>query len=100
MQGLCTGRTLLIIFGLVSALVTGAAAAPEKLNVVLIDADDMGYGEIRTLNPERGKIPASHLDSLVADGMTITGANASYFDLEPKRPDIKQVNQSQKKVLR
>lgn len=43
-------------------------------NIVLIFADDMGYGEVHALNPERGKIPTPNLDKLASQGMTFTDA--------------------------
>ena len=31
--------------------------AADKPNIILIYADDMGYGDVQCLNPDRGKIP-------------------------------------------
>ena len=44
-------------------LLCGSAFAAETPNIVFILADDMGYGDVRALNPE-SKIPTPHLDAL------------------------------------
>src|SRR3954449_3864747 len=49
------------------------AAAADKPNVVLILADDLGYGDVRALNPA-GKIPTPHLDRLATPGMAFPDA--------------------------
>jgi arylsulfatase A len=38
------------------------ALAASKPNVLLILADDLGYGDVHCNNPERSKIPPPHLD--------------------------------------
>ena len=38
------------------------AAENAKPNVIFILADDLGYGDVRCYNPERGKIPTPHID--------------------------------------
>jgi hypothetical protein len=47
---------------------------PIKPNIVLIYADDLGYGDVSCYNPERGKIPTPHIDKLAAQGMRFTDA--------------------------
>ena len=47
-------------------------AAP---NIVIILADDMGYGDPACFNPE-SKIATPHIDSLARDGMKFTDAHA------------------------
>lgn len=41
---------------------TAESAAQTRPNVVLILADDLGYGDIGAFNPA-GRIPTPHLDS-------------------------------------
>ena len=41
-------------------------------NIVLIYADDLGYGDIQCYNPVRGKIPTPHVDKLASQGMRFT----------------------------
>ena len=60
-------------------------AAAGKPNVVLILADDLGYGDIQIYNPERGKIPTPNMDSLAAAGMRFTDAHSSSGVCSPSR---------------
>ncbi|MGJ8655210.1 MAG: sulfatase family protein [Akkermansiaceae bacterium] len=57
-------------------------------NIVFIFADDMGYGDVHTLNPERGKIPTPHTDKLAADGITFTDAHTSSSVCTPSRYSV------------
>ncbi|MFM7752030.1 MAG: arylsulfatase, partial [Opitutaceae bacterium] len=51
------------------ALSVSAALAAARPNIVYILADDLGYGDVRILNPGRGKIRTPHLDRLAGEGM-------------------------------
>ncbi|MFP6673643.1 MAG: sulfatase-like hydrolase/transferase, partial [Pirellulaceae bacterium] len=44
-------------------------------NIVIIMADDMGYGDVRTLNPVSG-IPTPNLDALAKQGMTFVDGHS------------------------
>lgn len=46
-----------------------------KPNIVVILVDDMGYGDLKSYNPE-SKIPTPHLDKLASEGMRFTDAHA------------------------
>jgi arylsulfatase A len=61
------------------------SAAAERPNVVLIYADDMGYGEIEELNPERSKIPTPSLNQLAKEGVIFTDAHTSSSVCSPSR---------------
>lgn len=65
-----------------------AVNAAEKPNIVYILADDMGYGDVQCLNPERGKILTPHMDKLAADGMTFTDAHTTSSVCTPTRYSI------------
>jgi len=58
-------------------------AAPPP-NIVFILADDLGYGDLRCLNPD-GKIATPQLDRLAAAGMTFTDAHSSSSVCTPTR---------------
>ena len=60
-----------------SASLYDSKAAPlsGQPNVVVILADDMGYGDVRALNPKSG-ISTPNLDRLVSEGMTFTDAHS------------------------
>lgn len=70
-----------------AACLIGSAAAldaAERPNVVLILADDLGYGDVQCYNPE-GKIPTPNLDRLAAQGMRFTDAHSSSAVCSPTR---------------
>ncbi len=61
-----------------------AAAAGKLPNIVVILADDMGYGELQCLNPE-GKIKTPQLDSIARSGMIFTDAHSGSSVCTPTR---------------
>jgi len=61
------------------------AAAAEKPNILIIYADDLGYGDVQCYNPERGKIPTPHIDKLAAKGMRFTDGHSSSGVCSPSR---------------
>jgi arylsulfatase A len=56
-----------------------------KPNIVYILADDLGYGDVQCLNPQRGKIATPHLDKLASQGMTFTDAHSGSSVCTPTR---------------
>ncbi len=69
------------------ALISGTLSclAGDRLpNIVVILADDMGFGELQCLNPE-GKIKTPQLDSIAASGMTFTDAHSGSSVCTPTR---------------
>lgn len=56
-------------------------------NIVLILADDMGYGDLSCLNPG-SKIPTPHHDRIAGEGMTFTDAHSSSAVCTPSRYSI------------
>ncbi|MDF7809211.1 arylsulfatase [Pontiellaceae bacterium B12219] len=89
----------------VSAFVAGfimsgpALAKPAMPNIVYILADDMGYGDVHCLNPERGKIPTPHMDQLAADGMIFTDAHSGSSVCTPTRYGIMTGRYSWRTIL-
>ncbi len=63
---------------------SSAADAQERPNIVYILADDLGYGDVRCLNPE-SKIPTPRMDQLAAEGMTFTDAHSGSAVCTPTR---------------
>ena len=61
------------------------AATPGKPNIVIIYADDLGYGDVSCYNPDRGKISTPHIDQLAAEGMRFTDAHSSSGVCSPSR---------------
>ncbi|MCL4786702.1 MAG: sulfatase-like hydrolase/transferase, partial [Verrucomicrobia bacterium] len=62
-------------------LVVVAASRP---NIVILYADDMGYGDLAIQNPD-SKIPTPNLDRLAREGMRFTDAHSSSGVCTPSR---------------
>ncbi|MEQ8852400.1 arylsulfatase [Gimesia sp.] len=78
---------LAFVCGLTTLCCTASAVAAEKANdpnIIYILADDMGYGDIKALNPEC-KIDTPHLDQLAHGGMIFTDAHSSSSVCTPTR---------------
>lgn len=71
---------LLICF----ALLWDSLLAAESPNIVILYADDMGYGDLAIQNPN-SKIPTPHLDRLASQGMRFTDAHSSSGVCTPSR---------------
>ena len=80
-------QTLCILAALLTPLATLQAADAAKLkpNIVILYADDLGYGDVQCYNPQRGKIPTPHIDRLTAQGMRFTDAHSSSGVCTPSR---------------
>lgn len=75
-------------FFLLTALLLGSparAATDARPNVVILYADDLGYGDVQCYNPERGRIPTPHIDRLAAQGMRFTDGHSSCGVCSPSR---------------
>lgn len=53
-------------------------------NVLIILADDLGYGDVRCYNPE-SKVATPHLDRLASEGMRFTDAHSAATVCTPSR---------------
>ena len=53
-------------------------------NIIVILADDMGYGDIRSFNPE-SQVPTPNLDKLSSSGMKFTDAHSGSAVCSPTR---------------
>ena len=63
-------------------------AADTRPNILVILADDLGYGDVRCNNPERGKIPTPNIDKLAAQGMRFTDGHSSSVVCSPSRSTL------------
>lgn len=78
-----TRLILALVLGLgFSLTLQGESAHP---NIVVIYADDLGYGDVQCYNPDRGKIPTPHIDRLASEGMRFTDAHSSSGVCSPSR---------------
>ncbi len=68
--------------------ILSSVASAEPPNIVYILADDLGYGDVQCLNPERGKIKTPRMDQMAAQGMVFTDAHTSSAVCTPTRYGI------------
>src|SRR5687768_2570905 len=66
---------------------TAAAIAETKPNIVYVLCDDLGYGDLKCLNPE-GKIATPNFDRLAAEGMVFTDMHSPSSVCSPTRYGI------------
>ncbi len=84
MKSILTGIASLIL----TSLCLTRAAEPSKPNIVYILCDDLGYGDVHCLNPERGKIATPQLDKMASQGMIFSDAHSSSSVCTPTRYGI------------
>ena len=77
-QRLGMGMTLGMLFSV------SYAQQAQSPNIILILADDMGYGDVSGLNAE-GKIATPHINSLLNSGVVFTDAHSSSAISTPTR---------------
>ncbi|MEX0330052.1 MAG: arylsulfatase [Puniceicoccaceae bacterium] len=79
-------RSLYLMFFALLPIASINAERPdqEKLNILFLYADDLGYGDLRCYNPE-SKIPTPNLDRLAAEGMRFTDGHSSSGVCTPSR---------------
>ncbi|WP_309722354.1 arylsulfatase [Armatimonas sp.] len=76
-----------LLFSLIACCACHAVAAQplSKPNILVILADDLGYGDLHCYNPERGKIPTPQIDKLASQGMRFTDGHSSSGVCSPSR---------------
>jgi arylsulfatase A-like enzyme len=62
--------------------------ASPRPNIVYILCDDLGYGDVHALNPERGKIVTPNIDRLAGHGMICTDMHSGSSVRTPTRYGI------------
>ena len=75
----------MVAIALFSNSTAKSADTASRPNIVLILADDLGFGDVQCLNPTRGRIPTPHFDSLAAGGITFTDAHSGSSVCTPTR---------------
>ncbi|NBT62517.1 MAG: arylsulfatase, partial [Planctomycetia bacterium] len=73
---------MMVVFGNLSA-----AEIVSKPNIIYVLCDDLGYGDVKCLNPQ-GKIATPHMDALAAKGMIFTDVHSSSSVCSPTRYGI------------
>jgi hypothetical protein len=61
-----------------------SVSTPRKPNLLIICADDLGYGDVQCYDPE-GKMPTPQIDRLAAEGIRFTDAHTSSGVCFPSR---------------
>lgn len=77
-------KTLSLILTTVLSALPILGAQADRPNVIVILADDMGYGDVRALNP-KSKIPTPALDKLAREGASFTDAHTPSSVCTPTR---------------
>lgn len=78
---LSTMRHLLAVAALLCTL--SSVSANEKPNIVLIYADDLGYGDVGCYGADKVQTP--HIDRLAAEGLRFTDAHSAAATCTPSR---------------
>ncbi|MEZ6124454.1 MAG: arylsulfatase [Planctomycetaceae bacterium] len=77
-------RTLLWILLLLTAVSAACAENAQRPNIVILYADDMGWGDLGVQNPD-SKSPTPHLDQLAHEGTRFIDAHSSSGICTPSR---------------
>lgn len=77
-------RILAYLTGLVGSLSCGSPSAQALPNVVILYADDLGYGDLGCYN-QSSKIPTLHIDRLASQGIRFSDGHSSSGICTPSR---------------
>lgn len=81
-------RSAIAVFSLfVAAIPMKDATAAQKPNIVVILADDLGYGDVACYN-DQSKVPTPNLDRLAKQGMRFTDAHSASTVCTPSRYSV------------
>ena len=76
---------IVLLFGIISLVAVPLFAAEVATpNIVLILADDLGYGDVGCYN-DQSKVPTPHLDRLAREGLRFTDAHSPCTVCTPTR---------------
>ncbi|MEX2512169.1 MAG: arylsulfatase [Cyclobacteriaceae bacterium] len=73
----------IVFFGSCSSEREGTGT-PKNPNIIIILADDMGYGDVSALNPD-SKVSTPSIDKMVREGISFTNAHSSASVCTPSR---------------
>lgn len=76
-------KIIFILYGIMLYMTANGQSSPYP-NIVIIYADDMGYGDPGIQNPE-SKIPTPYLDQLAGEGLCFTDGHSSSGICIPSR---------------
>ncbi len=76
-----------LLYPLLLLLTVTASAQSDRPNIVIILADDLGYGDLTSFNGA-SKIPTPHLDRLAREGIRLTDAHSPSSVCTPTRYGI------------
>ena len=77
--------TLVLAAGVVRTSPAHASAGPDLPSILVVYADDLGYGDVAAFGGESSRIPTPRLDALAAEGMAFTDAHSSSGVCSPSR---------------
>ena len=83
-------NSLKVVLTVAAMLLTashGLASGGDRPNIVLILADDLGYGDVGAYNGE-SKIPTPNLDRMAREGIRLTDAHSPSAVCTPTRYGI------------
>ncbi len=66
-------------------VIHSVAGQMELPNIVVLYADDLGYGDVQCYNQDQSKIPTPNIDQLAREGMRFTDAHSSSGVCSPSR---------------
>lgn len=66
-------------------LFTPQTSLADQPNIVVIYADDLGYGDVQCYNTDRSQLPTPRIDRLATEGMRFTDAHSSSGVCSPSR---------------
>ena len=78
-------RSLLSVFGFVLLMVVSAAFGADQPNIVIILADDLGYGSLNSYGADEAHICTPNIDRMAKKGMRFTDANTPSSVCSPTR---------------
>ena len=83
-----TAKDSLKFLSLLLFLTFPGVANSAQPNIVVLYADDLGYGDVQCYNQDRGRIPTPHIDRLASEGMRFTDGHSSSGVCSPSRYTI------------